>query len=112
MKRSRSKFSRRKTTTLHISMRGNRAKSIVESDEFYGRLSKVYDGIFDQMPNDRHYQLLHLGYSMFFNADDEITWCNGESFGKFGLGSKPKLTLELRKKLNKLTEHLNAKLHV
>ncbi|KAK2760199.1 hypothetical protein FQN54_002266 [Arachnomyces sp. PD_36] len=88
------------------------AMSIVQSAEFYNRLSKVYDGIFDQMPNDGHYQVLHLGYSRFFNVDDESTWCNGQTFGKFGLGSRPKLTLELRKKLNNLTKFLNTHLFI
>ena len=113
MRRSTSKFCLQETATPPILTLGNSARLIMHGDDFYARMAKVYDGIFDQMPNDRHYQVLHIGYSKFFNADDDSTWCNGETFGKIGLGaSRPKLTLELRRKLNDLTDELNSRLHV
>lgn len=64
------------------------------------------------MPKDFHYQVMQIGYSKFFNADDESTWCNTQSLGKvpFSL-SPPKLTLELRRKLNALSDEFNSKLY-
>lgn len=65
------------------------------------------------MPNDFHYQIIHLGYSKFFNVDDDSTWCNGQTFGKipFSGFNPPKLTLDLRQKLNKLTDDLSSGLY-
>lgn len=65
------------------------------------------------MPKDLHYQMFHLGYSKFFNVDDTSTWCTGQTLGKRGIsGPKPpKLTLDLRKKVNTLTDDWNAKLY-
>lgn len=83
-------------------------------DPFWARLNEVYDKVFDQMPrNDFHYQMIHLGYSKFFNVDAESTWCNDQTFGKIGFSGlrPPKLTLELRKKLNDLTDQWNSKLY-
>ena len=91
----------------------NSARERLDNEDFLNRLSKVYDGVFDQMPNDFHYQMIHLGYSRFFDEDPASTWCNDQTFGKFGLSglSPPKLAIELRKKLNRLTDDLNIRLH-
>lgn len=82
-------------------------------DPFWAKLEKTYDGIFDQMPHDMHYQMFHLGYSKFFNVDQRSTWCNGQTFGKIGLSGlrPPKLTFDLRNKLNKLTDDWNTNLY-
>ena len=83
------------------------------SDDFRNNLKTIYDGIYDQMNKDFHYQISHIGYSRFFNADDDSTWCNDQTFGKkpwSGL-SPPKLTLELRRKLNQLSDDLNGALY-
>ena len=65
------------------------------------------------MNKDFHYQILHLGYSKFFNADDDSTWCNDQTFGKVGISglNPPKLTLELRQKMNKLSDDFNTALY-
>ena len=65
------------------------------------------------MPHDMHYQMFHIGYTKFFNTDPESTWCNGQTFGKVGLSGlfPPKLTFDLRNKLNQLTDDWNAILH-
>ena len=65
------------------------------------------------MPKDMHYQMFHLGYSKFFNVDPQSTWCNDESFGKvpFSGLNPPKLTFDLRNKLNKLTDDWNTVLY-
>jgi hypothetical protein len=65
------------------------------------------------MPNDMHYQMFHLGYSKFFNVDDQSTWCNDQTLGKFPLSglNPPKLTFDLRNKLNKLTDDWNSILY-
>ena len=83
-------------------------------DPFWARVGRIYDGIFDQMPNDFHYQMIHLGYSKFFNVDEKSTWCNDQTFGKLGLSGfhPPKLTFELRNKLNDLTDDWNRHLYV
>jgi len=61
------------------------------------------------MPADFHYQIIQLGYSKFFNAEDDSTWCNDRTFGKIPFTiSPPKLTLELRRKLNQLTDDFNV----
>lgn len=64
------------------------------------------------MPKDFHYQIIQIGYTKFFNADDDSTWCNGQTFGKrpFSL-SPPKLSLDLRKKLNTLSDDFNTRLY-
>ncbi|KAK4696445.1 hypothetical protein P7C71_g1469, partial [Lecanoromycetidae sp. Uapishka_2] len=89
------------------------ARDTFAGDDFKNRIKKIYDGIFDQMPKDFHYQILHLGYSQFFNADDDSTWCNDQTFGKvpFSGLNPPKLTLELRRKMNQLSFDLNLALY-
>jgi len=68
---------------------------------------KVYDGIFDRLKGDTHYQVYHILYPRFFNYDTE--WCNEQSLGIFP-GYKPKLTKDLREKLNLMADTLNEKL--
>jgi hypothetical protein len=65
------------------------------------------------MPKDMHYQMIHLGYSKFFNVDDQSTWCIGQTLGKIPLSglNPPKLMFDLRNKLNKLTDYWNTILH-
>jgi hypothetical protein len=65
------------------------------------------------MPKDMHYQMFHLGYSKFFNVDDQSTWCNDQTLGKIPLSglNPPKLTFDLRNKLNKLTDDWNTILY-
>ncbi len=91
------------------------ARKIIDNndDPFWANLEKVYDGVFDQMPQDMHYQMFHMGYSRFFNTDPKSTWCNGQTFGKVGLSglNPPKLTFDLRNKLNQLTDDWNSALH-
>ncbi|KAG8531788.1 uncharacterized protein KY384_003424 [Bacidia gigantensis] len=91
-----------------------KARDTMESESFKINMNKTYDGIFAQMPKDFHYQILHLGYSRFFNADDGSTWCNDQSFGKLGVSRipMPKLTLELRRKMNQLSDDFNTKLQL
>ncbi|KAL2040114.1 hypothetical protein N7G274_007017 [Stereocaulon virgatum] len=57
---------------------------------------------------------MHIGYPQFFNADDDSIWCNDQTFGKVGISglSPPKLTLELRRKLNQLSDDLNTRLYL
>ena len=59
----------------------NRARDTFGGDDFKNKVKKIYDGIFDQMNDDFHYQILHLGYLEFFNTDDDSTWCNDQTLG-------------------------------
>ena len=92
--------------------RDDRARDTFHSDDFKNKVWKIYDGIFDQMNKDFHYQVLHLSYPQFFNADDDSTWCNDQTLGKIGPSGffPPKLTLELRRKMNQLSFDFNSAL--
>lgn len=95
-------------TTLNSRTRSS-ARTTFQSKEFRDNLHTIYDKIFDKMPADFHYQIIQLGYSKFFNAEDDSTWCNDRTFGKIPFTiSPPKLTLELRRKLNQLTDDFNV----
>jgi len=87
------------------------ARTTFQSNEFRDNLDKIYNNIFDKMPADFHYQIIQLGYSKFFNAYDDSTWCNDKSFGRIPTTLRPpQLTLELRRKLNLLTDEFNIAL--
>ena len=82
----------------------------MSSDDFKNKLFTIYDGILEKMPTEDQYQILHLGYSQFFNEDSDSDWCNDQTFGKPLITSQPKLTAKLRFDLNALTMLLNLRL--
>ena len=88
------------------------ARDTFNSDDFKNKIETIYDGILDQMKPDFRYQILHLGYPAFFNADDDSTWCNDQTLGKFLVGTfnPPKLSLQLRRWMNELSFDFNTKL--
>ena len=90
-----------------------RAEETIRSDAFRSKLIKIYDDIFAKMPKSFQYQIIQLGYSRFFNSDDDSTWCNSQTFGKYPFTvplSKPKLTLKLRRRLNLMVTTFNLAL--
>ena len=66
---------------------------------------KVYDGIFARLNADHHYQVYHILYPRLFNA--ETDWCNDQSLGVFPF-YKPRLTRELRSRLNDLVDRFSV----
>lgn len=81
-----------------------KARQLLAAPKFENDIHAVYDEVFEKMKDDRHYQLYHIFYSRFFN--DQTDWCDRMSFGAI----VPKLTRELRKKLNLLANDLNRRL--
>ena len=81
-----------------------KARRLLAAEKFENDLHAVYDKIFEKMKDDRHYQLYHIFYHRFFN--DQTTWCNSKSFSLI----EPRLTRELRTKMNVLANDLNQRL--
>jgi len=82
---------------------------VFNGDDFKSRMYKVYDGYFDKMPVDYHYQIIHITYFRFFSDDYSDDWCNSQSFG-YWPGDKPLLSKDLRQKLNKLSDESDDRL--
>lgn len=69
-------------------------------------LHPVYSRLYNEiLPHDPNSIIVHIGYHKFF--DSQTDWCSDKSMGYTG-GSKPKLTKELRARLNQLVTNLNA----
>ena len=81
------------------------SENILNSKGFEENLRKVWDGIFDKLPEDYRYQVYHTLYDQFFNEDTD--WYNGQTMGIIP-GYKPLLDKPLRHKLNRLTESVNG----
>lgn len=77
----------------------------LETSILKDQMWKVYDGIYNRLKSDYRYQVYHILYSRLFNA--EIEWCKDQSLGILPF-FQPKLTMELRKKLNDLVDKFNA----
>ena len=94
---------------------GECAKAIKHSDDYiHGRvgslendLKATIDDVLDTENAKKHvdFFLYLTGYAKFFAAEGD--WCNGQSFGAYP-SRKPKLSQELRRAINKLTDDLNA----
>lgn len=81
-----------------------KAKVLLAATRFETDIHAVYDQIFAKMKDDRHYQLYHIFYHRFFNAD--TTECDRKTFALVN----PRLTRTLRGKLNSLADALNTRL--
>ncbi|KAL8847278.1 MAG: hypothetical protein Q9221_007677 [Calogaya cf. arnoldii] len=81
-----------------------KAKAMLAAPKFETDIHAVYDQIFAKMKDDRHYQLYHIFYHRFFNA--ETTECDKKTFALIN----PRLIRTLRVKLNNLADSLNARL--
>lgn len=83
------------------------AQKAIAAPKLENDIHAVYDAAFAKMKDDRHYQLYHIFYSRFFNA--ETSWCDTKSF-ETPLSRNPPLTRAVRKQLNDLSDQLNARL--
>ena len=80
------------------------ARTLLAAPIFEDDIHAVYDEVFGKMKDDRHYLLYHIFYNRLFN--DQTDLCNHMSFGAV----VPRLTHDLRNKLNALADDLNARL--
>ena len=81
-----------------------KGRQVLGSQKFEDDIHAVYDKVFEKMVDDRHYQLYHILYNRFFNDQTEL--CDDMSFSAV----VPKLTRQLRRKLNLLGDDLNKRL--
>jgi len=91
----------------------------MNSKAFRDKMYAVYDGIFKALPQKKQadpeddtytrYQVYHLMYERFFNADVTNTWCNTKSMSLWPT-DQVYLNIPLRQKLNKFVDDLNAAL--
>lgn len=78
------------------------AQAIID-DELDGILRRAYDKIFEKLDSNYRRKVFVQLYPRFFNS--ETTWCNDQTLGLVP-GFQPKLTQELRRKLNRLSDNL------
>lgn len=85
-----------------------RSRRIIDND-LEEKLNEAYDTLFERLGSDYRVKAFIQLYPNFFKED--TTWCNDHSMGVYpGIGYHPKVTNELRRKLNKMGDYARDKM--